>query len=136
VAPLTTVVMNSVKQDRVGTASGISNAVARVAGVLAIAIFGIVMVNAFSFHLNRGLARLDLPSYILLEVQANEIRLAGLQLPAGLDPIAKVAIKNSVSEARGRIAHDSSENMSATRPWTTVIHLDSVLNLAKAHQIS
>ena len=58
VAPLTTVVMNSVSQDRVGAASGINNAVARVAGVLAIAVLGIVMVNAFGFRLNRDLAQL------------------------------------------------------------------------------
>jgi EmrB/QacA subfamily drug resistance transporter len=99
VAPLSTVVMNSVKQDRVGTASGINNAVARVAGVLAIAVLGIVMVKAFSFHLDRSLARLDVPSYILAEVRANEIRLAGLQLPAGLDPNTNAAIKKSVNEA-------------------------------------
>src|ERR1700691_5071024 len=56
VAPLTTVVMNSVSKDRVGSASGINNAVARVAGVLAIAIFGIVMVRAFGAELNHSLA--------------------------------------------------------------------------------
>jgi EmrB/QacA subfamily drug resistance transporter len=99
VAPLTTAVMNSAKEDRVGTASGINNAVARVAGVLAIAVLGIVMVKAFSFHLNRSLASLSLPSSILQELQSNEIKLAGLQLPSGLDPTANAAIKESVREA-------------------------------------
>ena len=98
VAPLTTVIMNSVKEDRVGTASGINNAVARVAGVLAIAVLGIVMVKAFSFHLNRSLVGLSLPSYILQELQANEIKLAGLQ-PPGLDSSVKATIKESVREA-------------------------------------
>src|SRR6266852_3881353 len=99
VAPLTTIVMNSVDQDRVGTASGINNAVARVAGVLAIAVFGVVMVNAFGSRLNHSLAHLLLPPAILQKLQADEIKLAGLQVPAGLNPSTKAAIKESIAEA-------------------------------------
>lgn len=99
VAPLTTVVMNSVNQDRVGAASGINNAVARATGVLSIAILGIVMVKVFGSHLNSSLAHLSLPPAILRKLQAEEIKLAGLQVPAGLDPTTRTAIKESVKEA-------------------------------------
>jgi EmrB/QacA subfamily drug resistance transporter len=99
VAPLTTVVMNSVNQDRVGTASGINNAVARVAGVLAIAVLGIVMVKTFGSRLSQDLAHLMLPPVTLQELHANEIKLAGLQVPAGLDPGRTTAIHESVAEA-------------------------------------
>jgi len=99
VAPLTTVVMSSVDQDRVGTASGINNAVARVAGVLAIAVLGIVMVNTFSSHLNYSLAHLSLQPGILAEVKADEIKLAGMQAPVGLNPDTKAAMKASIGEA-------------------------------------
>ncbi len=99
VAPLTTVVMNSTEQDRVGAASGINNTVARVAGVLAIAVLGIVMVKAFGFDLNRSLAHLSLPPHVLQELRANEIKLAGLQAPVGIDPTATSAIAESVRKA-------------------------------------
>jgi hypothetical protein len=99
VAPLTTVVMNSVGQDRAGAASGINNAVARVAGVLAIAIFGIVMVKLFSSSLNRSLAGQQLARDILQYVRANEIKLAGLDPPSGLDVDTIARIRVSISDA-------------------------------------
>jgi EmrB/QacA subfamily drug resistance transporter len=99
VAPLTTVVMDSAGADRVGTASGLNNAVARVAGVLAVAVLGIVMVNAFASHLNLALARLALPASLLDEMRANEIKLAGLEPPAALDPKLRVAIAGCIRGA-------------------------------------
>jgi hypothetical protein len=91
--------MNSVGQDRVGTASGINNAVARVAGVLAIAVLGIVMVQAFGARLNEGLGHLVLPPAILHQVQADEIKLAGLQVPASLDPGTAAAVEQLIGHA-------------------------------------
>ena len=99
VAPLTTVVMNSANQDRAGAASGINNAVARIAGVLAIAIFGIVMVKLFSSSLNRNLTGQQLAPDILQYVRANEIKLAGLDLPSSLDVDTTARIRVSISHA-------------------------------------
>jgi EmrB/QacA subfamily drug resistance transporter len=99
VAPLTTAVMSSVDQDHVGTASGINNAVARVAGVLAIAVLGVVMLKAFGLRLDDALAHLPLAPGVLQELHADEIRLAGLQVPAGLNPGMTIAIKKSIGGA-------------------------------------
>jgi EmrB/QacA subfamily drug resistance transporter len=86
VAPLTTVVMSAVDQDRAGSASGINNAVSRVAGLLAIAVFGIVMVTAFTVRLDHELATLAVPEPARAEVQSNRTRLAAVEIPANLDP--------------------------------------------------
>ena len=99
VAPLTTVVMSSVAQDHAGTASGINNAVARVAGVLAIAVFGIVMVSAFGSTLKNELANLGLPGEVLHEIQSRVIRLAGLELPPNLDASTSLAIRTAINRA-------------------------------------
>jgi EmrB/QacA subfamily drug resistance transporter len=99
VAPLTTVVMNSVNQSRVGAASGINNAVARIAGVLAIAILGIVMVKVFGSRLGEKLTELSLPPGVLQQIQAEKTKLADLQGPASLDPDTKGAIANFVKQA-------------------------------------
>jgi EmrB/QacA subfamily drug resistance transporter len=56
VAPLTATALNSVAENRVGVASGINNAVSRVAGVLAIAVFGALIAGKFSSTVDGELA--------------------------------------------------------------------------------
>jgi hypothetical protein len=99
VAPLTTVVMSSAGQNRSGIASGINNAVARVASVLAIAILGIVMVRTFRSGLDRSFRGRMLPPNIVQYLQSNAIKLAGVDLPSGVDARTAVVIRASVSHA-------------------------------------
>ncbi len=96
VAPLTTVVMDAVDQDHVGAASGINNAVARVAGVLSIAVLGVVMVANFSDHLNRRLEEMAIPTHARVALQANETNLAALKPPAGIESQAADSIQFSI----------------------------------------
>jgi predicted MFS family arabinose efflux permease len=99
VAPLTTVVMDAVDQERAGTASGINNAVARVAGVLAIAILGIVMVKLFSSSLDRSLGAGQIAPGIFDYIRSNEIKLAGMDVPSGLDADTAALVRASISHA-------------------------------------
>jgi EmrB/QacA subfamily drug resistance transporter len=99
VAPLTTVVMSSVDQQHAGAASGINNAVARVAGVLAIAVFGIVMVKTFDAHLGRMLSSLMLPPNVVENIRSREIELAGLEPPGGMEASSVVAVQRAISES-------------------------------------
>jgi len=99
VAPLTTVVMEAVETDRAGTSSGINNAVARVAALLAIAVLGIVTVAAFRDSLNRHLATVTMPTDVRIELQANTGRLAALKAPAGVDPVTASAIQSSIVDS-------------------------------------
>src|SRR5213596_601645 len=52
VAPLTTAVMSSVAENHAGIASGVNNAVARTASLVAIAVLGIVMLHLFNHALD------------------------------------------------------------------------------------
>jgi hypothetical protein len=89
VAPLTTTVMNAVGPELAGTASGINNAVSRVAALLAIAVLGIVMATVFDARLASELNAAQAPPDVAQALLAQRQKLAGITLPEGLpEPVA------------------------------------------------
>src|SRR6266480_81951 len=99
VAPLTTTVMSAVSRNRVGIASGINNAVSRVAGLLAIAVFGIVMLSVFNRSLDLRLSALELPASVQSSLANQRINLAGAVIPEQLTPSMKDAVRSAINES-------------------------------------
>lgn len=79
VAPLTTVVMSSVDQNRAGAASGVNNAVSRVAGLLALALFGLIFFSVFGRVLERRLDTAAVPVEARREILGQRAKLAAIE---------------------------------------------------------
>jgi hypothetical protein len=99
VAPLTTAVMGAVEQRHAGVASGINNAVSRTAGLLAVAVFGILALAVFTSSLQGQLATLHLPPSLQQLIEAQRIRLAGITVPSTLSGEVQTALKQAIDES-------------------------------------
>jgi EmrB/QacA subfamily drug resistance transporter len=99
VAPLTTAVMGSVDTRYAGTASGVNNAVSRTAGLIAIAVFGIVVLAIFSNSLVSNLSVLHLPADIQNAIMLQQNKLVAIDIPAGLSNATHGAVQQAISES-------------------------------------
>jgi EmrB/QacA subfamily drug resistance transporter len=99
VAPLTTTVMSSLAQDRAGIASGVNNAVARTASLVAIAVLGVVMIHVFTTNLDRRLTSADLPAPVVQSLQSQSIKLAAIDIPQNLNPETRQVIRRAIDKS-------------------------------------
>jgi EmrB/QacA subfamily drug resistance transporter len=99
VAPLTTTVMGSVDDRHAGAASGVNNAISRIAGMLAVALLGAFAVGTFGFALDARLTELQVPSDIRLALKAEVPKLAEAQLPSLVQGKQRLVLKRALDES-------------------------------------
>jgi EmrB/QacA subfamily drug resistance transporter len=92
VAPLTTAVMTSVSDHFSGTASGVNNAVSRIAGVFTNAVFGALAVLFFTGELQREISPLSLNPAQIHAVMAQAPNMGNAHVPQNIEPKNKAAI--------------------------------------------
>jgi EmrB/QacA subfamily drug resistance transporter len=95
VAPLTTVVMGALPQNRVGIGSGVNNAVSRVASLLAVAVCGLLMSALFNSSLDRRLEQLALTPSARSQVDAQRPQLAAIVTD---DPAVRAAVDSAFTD--------------------------------------
>jgi EmrB/QacA subfamily drug resistance transporter len=99
VAPLTTTVMDSVREGQAGVASGVNNAVSRVASLLSIAVLGMVAFHVFNLQLARRLDASTLPPPVKHAVLEQRNRLTQIEPPKEITAEQQLILRRSIDEA-------------------------------------
>jgi hypothetical protein len=99
VAPLTTTAMSAVEAQHAGVASGVNNAVSRIAGLIAIALLGVVLVRSFDVRVTAALDRLALPAPVRTSIDRELPKLAGVDVDAAVAGEDRAAVRGAVDDS-------------------------------------
>jgi hypothetical protein len=99
VPAVTTVALNAVDVRHEGLASAINNAFSQTAGLLAVAVLGVLMFASFDSSLDNHLSTLDLPTEARQQLEEEKVELGGAQAPASLDAAMAAKVERAVDEA-------------------------------------
>src|SRR5258706_4587148 len=99
VAPLTTTVMGAVEERHAGIASGINNAVSRTASLIAVAVFGVVMLMAFVSALENHLYSVQVSAETKAQILAQTGDFVNLKIPDGMSSDEQTKIRQAVKDS-------------------------------------
>ncbi|WP_448702429.1 MFS transporter [Mucilaginibacter sp. AW1-3] len=99
VAPLTAAVMGSVSEHFSGTASGVNNAMSRISGVFANAIFGALAVLFFAGALQNQIKAMPLNADAKQTVMAQVVNLGNAHVPSNIPAREKAEIEKSYHQS-------------------------------------
>jgi EmrB/QacA subfamily drug resistance transporter len=99
VAPLTTTVMGAVDARHAGIASGINNSVSRVASLIAVAAFGVIMLASFRSGLERRLDDMSMPPDTKSQIALKSGDLLNLPIPTNVDQESADAIRSAARDS-------------------------------------
>jgi hypothetical protein len=88
--------MGAVATQHAGIASGINNAVARTAGLLAVAVLSLVVAATFETTLDSRLTSLHVDPTVKQAIDRQRARLAGIQVPPDADTTARAAVIQAI----------------------------------------
>jgi len=97
--PVTVVAMNAAGPSHVGTSSAINNMAARTGGLIAIAVFGLVLAHGYGAALLPALKSANLPEAAQQAIMLQRAKLAGAVLPADLSPEQQAAAGAAIKAA-------------------------------------
>ncbi|NUT55282.1 MAG: hypothetical protein HOQ03_04780, partial [Thermoleophilia bacterium] len=99
VAPLTATVLSDADEHNAGIASAVNNAIARVAGLVAIAAIGAIVASQYDTRFAEALAGAREPPAVRAIVDTMATRPFAVERPEGLEPSAAAAVVRAQEEA-------------------------------------
>ena len=98
-SPMVSAVVGSHDKIYSGLVSGINNAVGRIAGLLGIAILGLIGINLFNFHLDKHLADIALDPASLDFLKNERIKFTAANIPEWLDSETAQLVRGSIKQS-------------------------------------
>jgi hypothetical protein len=99
IAPLTTSILDSIEGEHSGLASGVNNAISRVAGLMAVLVLGMILHAAFCTNLDARLEEMDLSDGARGFMEAEKANLGAAKAPAGVDPGTANRIEEAIDDS-------------------------------------